>query len=88
MQWTELFTVFSNLFVLPFGSAFLAGVVLTVIVLYACVRAGLGTDGSIIIGGGFLLLFSVWMLPWDMTVIIVMALMTLFALGVLRLWRK
>lgn len=88
MEWEMFLLLFQNLFVLPFGSTLLAGLVLTVVVLYACGRAGLGADGSVMIGGGFLFVFSVAMLPFDITIIITLLLSILFAIGVLKVWRK
>lgn len=88
MDWATFFTAFGNLFILPFGNVYLAGLFLMVAVLYMGSRLGLGGEGLVFVVGGFALLFSVWLLPTDLTAVIVMVLAAIFALGVLRLWRK
>jgi hypothetical protein len=81
-------TIISQLFVLPFGSAMLGGLVLFLCIVVGMAKFGLGMEGAVIIGSGFLMLLSVTMLGIDLVPLVVIILMGLFAIGVLRAWRK
>ena len=85
---TAIMSVFNQAFIVPFGSTALAGLVLTVVAIIAIGKFGIGIEGAVLIGGGFLLLFSWALFPIDLTFIIVMVLMALFGMAVLMLWRR
>jgi hypothetical protein len=66
----------------------LAGLALTVVVFYIMSRMGIGMEASLAIGAGFLLVFSVTLLPINLTAVIVLILGIIFAAAVLRYWRR
>lgn len=88
MEWAALGTIFYNLTFLWIGNVWLTGIILSIISVIIVSRLGLGWDGSILVGGGFLLLFSATMMPWDISgILMIVAGIIIYAM-LMRMIRK
>jgi len=88
MQWTEFFALFQAFGISWVGNIGLAGLIWTITVVALTLKIGLGLEYSMIAGAAFVILFSAFLLPVDLTAIIIIMLMIIFAAAVLRVLRR
>ncbi len=81
-------TAINQLFVMPFGSPMLGGLIIFAVIVIGMAKFGLGMEGSVVIAGGFLMLLSVTLLGIDLIPLVIIILMGIFAIGILKVWRK
>lgn len=90
MMWEGLFHLLHGFFFDWTGSAVLSGVVFAILTIYALSKIGIGMEGAVLGGGAVLMVFAATLLPGGGGIVVLIAIvcMTLFAMGVLRVWRK
>ncbi len=85
MDWSVLFTIFSQFGVSWIGNPALAGIFWTAVIIIAMSRLGLGFEVGTIVGMGFLMLFSVFMLPMDLMWLVVIIAGSILALAIMKI---
>jgi len=85
MDWGTLFTIFGQFGVSWIGNPALAGVFWTIVIILLMARMGLGYEVGIMVGMGFMALFSVFMMPMDLMWLVVIVSMSIFALALMKI---
>jgi Flp pilus assembly protein protease CpaA len=88
MEWSAFFALFQAFGISWVGDIGLAGVIWTIAVVALTLKIGMGLEYSMIAGAAFVILFSAFMLPVNITAIIIIMLMIIFAAAVLRVLRR
>jgi hypothetical protein len=87
MDWASFFNMFQPLAVGWIGDVTLASLFWIVAIMVLAVKFGVGADVGIMVGGGFLLVFSL-IFPANLTSLVVFGFMAIAAGGAMRYLRK
>jgi cytochrome c oxidase subunit IV len=88
MDWSAFGSIITALGLSWVGSPALAGLFWTIVIIVMLSKMGLGAEASLLIGGGFLMVFSIFLLPIEITILIVVVLMILAFVGAMRIMRR